>query len=223
MITMIEKSTLNFLKQLFQNNDKSWFDNHKDVYLAAKKNFEDFVTLIIHDFSTEEPDFGILNAKDCVFRIYRDVRFSKDKTPYKTHFAAGINKGGKRVHVPGYYLHINQDGNAFFGAGHWRPEKEDLAKIRQEIDYNLDEFESILETIYLHHKVLKMEDVEALKKVPKGYEKTNPAIEYLKMKSFVLEATFVKDEVLSEGFKNDILDLYYLFKPFNAFIERALD
>lgn len=220
---MIKKFTLDFLKQLSQNNEKSWFDLHKEDYLSAKKNFEDFVSQIIKDFSIEEPDFSILKAKDCVFRIYRDVRFSKDKTPYKTHFAAGINKGGKRVHVPGYYLHINQDGNAFFGSGHWRPEKEDLSKIRQEIDYNFDEFKSILDTIYLHHRILKMEDVEALKKVPKGYEKTNPAIDYLKMKSFVLEATFNKKEVLSEDFKKHILDLYHLMKPFNAFIERALD
>ena len=103
---MIQPKTLTFLRQLKKNNEKTWFDQHKEQYLAAKTDFEVLVARLIEGLGKTDPELGALRLKDCVFRIYKDVRFSHDKTPYKVHFAAGFNRGGKKVHYPGYYFHL---------------------------------------------------------------------------------------------------------------------
>src|ERR1041384_4820638 len=132
---MITASTMSFLKALKKNNNKEWFDKNKDKYLAAKENVENTVSDLIKTFSVFDKKLAGLNAKDCVFRIYRDVRFAKDKRPYKTNMGASINAGGKKAEVAGYYLHI-EPNNSFIAGGRWMPESDHLKKIRQEIDYN---------------------------------------------------------------------------------------
>src|SRR6185436_17723592 len=140
---MIQPTTLNFLKALKKNNNKEWFDKNKDKYLAAKENVEGFVDELIKSISTFDKGLMGLRAKDCVFRIYRDVRFAKDKRPYKTNLGASISAGGKKAEVAGYYIHI-EPGKSLIAGGRWMPSSDHLKKIRQEIDYNGKKIKKIL-------------------------------------------------------------------------------
>src|SRR5690606_21378467 len=142
---MLQSSTIKFLQQLEKNNNKTWFDEYRSNYADAKADFENLVTTLLEELCTLEPALGNQKAKDCVFRIFRDVRFSKDKTPYKSHFGAYFSKGGRKYEGAGYYIHIEPGGKSFAGGGLWMPEPSLLKKVRQEIDYNFKELQSILE------------------------------------------------------------------------------
>ena len=172
---MLQQSTLDFLKKLKKNNNKEWFDKHKGEYESAKEDITAFVEKMITSIGAFDPSVKELQPKDCLFRIYRDVRFSKDKTPYKTHLGAYISGRGKKSHGPGYYIHI-QPGNTFLAGGLWVPPTPELNAVRQEIDYNLEEFESILKNKEFKKNFKEMEQGEKLKSLPKGYDKEHPAI-----------------------------------------------
>ncbi len=219
---MIESSTMTFLKALKAQNERPWFQEHKAEYLKAKENFDSFIQQLLLELSKEDKGYGTLRVKDCVFRIYRDVRFSKNKTPYKSHLAAGISKNGKRVHYPGMHVHI-EPGNTYVGGGIWRPDKEMLYKIRQEIDYNLNDFETILRKGTFRKKLGTLTESDKLKRPPKGYDKENPAIEYLKLKSFIVHRKMNDKEVTSFHFLEDVMGLFKEMKPFLSFLELALD
>src|SRR6185295_5339636 len=143
LICMIQKSTLDFLKQVKKNNNREWFEKNKEKYLAAKANVDEFVDDAIKAFTSFDKSLAGLKAKDCVFRIYRDVRFTKNKSPYKTNMGASINPGGKKMEIAGFYLHI-EPGKSFLAGGRWMPSPEHLKKIRQEIDYNSKTIHKIL-------------------------------------------------------------------------------
>src|SRR5690606_37986107 len=130
-------ATIKFLKDLKKNNNKHWLDAHRKHYDAARKNFEEFLQQLIDKHALQDPTIKEQVAKQCMFRINRDIRFSKDKTPYKTHFAASINMGGKKSVFGGYYVHV-EPGGSFVGGGVWMPQPPELKKIRQEIDYCYD-------------------------------------------------------------------------------------
>ncbi len=219
---MPEPSTIKFLEQLKKHNEKPWFDAHKDQYLAAKNDFDNFIQKLLIEYGKTDPAIGMLNVKDCVFRIYRDVRFSKNKTPYKTHFAAGMNKGGKRVHSPGYYLHI-EPGNSYLGGGIWRPEKEALQKVRQEIDYNYEEFLAIIQRSRFQKTFGSLSTADKLVRPPKGYDADNPAIEYLKLRSFIGGCSLKDEALTSRNLVKKIASLFKELKPFIDFLQRALD
>ena len=140
---MLETSTIQFLKQLEKNNNKEWFDANRKKYETAKAEFAIFVQQVIDEFSKTDTTLASLKAKDCLFRINRDVRFAKDKSPYKTNIGAYFNAGGKKSMTAGYYLHI-QPGKSFIGGGMYQPEAAALKKVRQEIDYNFDELKKIV-------------------------------------------------------------------------------
>ncbi|HLO80078.1 MAG TPA: DUF2461 domain-containing protein, partial [Chitinophagaceae bacterium] len=125
---------LSFLKKLKKNNNKPWFDANRHLYVEAKVEFEDFVSSLITSYGKHDPAIAHLLPKDCIFRINRDVRFSKDKSPYKNNFGASITSGGKKSPFAGYYVHI-EPGAGFVGGGLWQPMPDMLAKVRQEIDY----------------------------------------------------------------------------------------
>lgn len=181
---MINESTFEFLEALAIHNDREWFQDNKFLYEAARANLIDFTTKIIQKVSDFDPLIqSDLDARDCVFRIYRDIRFSKDKTPYKTHLGIGISPQGKNFKGPGYYIHI-QPGNTFITAGSWRPEPDKLKAIRQEIDYSSSDFHSILEAPDFVKLFGDMDREDFLKTVPKGYDAGHPDIQYLKLKSF---------------------------------------
>jgi len=219
---MLQKATLTFLRQLKGHNEKSWFDAHKDQYLTAKADFEKFITQLLLEMGKTDQHMAALELKDCVFRIYKDVRFSKDKTPYKTHFAAGINKGGKKVHFPGYYFHAEPDGLTFCGGGIWHPAGPELKKIRQEIDYNFDEFLTIITNREFVKLFGALEDENALVRVPQGYMEDNPAIKYLKMRDYIVGTSFTDAQLTNKGLLKKVLHIFNTMQPFIDFLGRAL-
>ncbi|MCW3123287.1 MAG: hypothetical protein JWQ38_2779 [Flavipsychrobacter sp.] len=217
---MLQKRTLVFLEQLAKNNNKAWFDAHRDEYLAVKEDFEVLVGNILTGMAKTDAAYKEINAKDCIMRIFRDVRFSKDKTPYKTNLGAGLSRGGRKFMGAGYYLHIEPGGKCFTGGGMWMPEPPMLKATRQEIDYNLKEFTGIVENKQFKKLFGKVEG-EQLKKLPQGYEADNPAIEYLKMKSFTVGHNFTDAAVTTKGFEQKVTEVFAAMRPFIDFLNRA--
>ena len=220
---MLQPLTLKFLKSLAKNNNKPWFDAHREEYLEAKKDFENFVSKIIKETEKFDADIKDLQIKDCVFRINRDIRFSKNKTPYKTNMGASFDRGGKKSIYAGYYFHC-QPGEAFVGGGLWIPMPPDLKKVRQEVDYCFDEFEKIIGSkkfISVYGDLIK--DAEtSLVKVPQGFEKDNPAAEYLKLKSFIAMKKLDDATITSKDLVKTTLEAFETLQPLLAFLNRAL-
>ena len=221
---MLEPQTLRFLKQLKKNNNKNWFDAHRADYEAAKIDFQNFIQLVIDDLERKDLTIAGTNARECLFRINRDVRFSKDKSPYKTNFGASIKRGGKKSLFAGYYFHC-EPGNSFIGGGLWMPEPSQLKKVRQEIDYCYEEFKALLEGQNFratYGNIYQNDDIK-LSSVPKGYEKDNAAIEYLKLKCFIAE-TRVTDEELTKGsLHRKTVAAFEALQPLLLFINRTID
>ena len=222
---MITASTLSFLKSLKKNNNKPWFDANKSKYLEVRNNFEEFVALLLQKMTLFDEDLKELKYKNCLFRINRDVRFSKDKTPYKINFSASFNKGGKKSIYAGYYLHLQPGGNSFIGGGLWRPEPEQLKKVRQEIDYCFPEFKKIIEVpaFKKNYGGLEKDQNQMLINIPKGYEKENPAADFLRMKSFVATKNIADVDLTNPKFMNQIVDSYKTLKPLLNFINRSFE
>jgi uncharacterized protein (TIGR02453 family) len=218
---MLQKSTIDFLTKLGKNNNKPWFDKNRAVYETAKEDFEVFVTNLKDAMTKIEPAFKEQKAKDMVFRIFRDVRFSKDKTPYKAHFGAYLSKGGKKSPAAGYYFHL-EPGKSFVAGGVWMPENAILKSLRQEIDYNLKEFKGILNNASFKKLYKKLEG-EQLKTVPQGYNAENPAIEYLKMKSFIVTTKIDDKDLLSKTAIAKTMKSFIVMKPLVDFLNRAMD
>ena len=140
---MLEPQTLQFLRQLKKNNNKEWFDSHRAQYEAARIDFSNFIQLLIDALQKTDGTITGITARDCLFRINRDIRFSKDKKPYKSNFGASIKRGGRKSGFAGYYFHC-EPGASFVGGGLWMPEAPVLRSLRQEIDYNWEEFQALL-------------------------------------------------------------------------------
>ena len=145
---MLQKSTVQFLRDLKKNNSKEWFDTNRKKYESAKNDYEALVGDVIKQLSKTDESIAHLEPKQCVFRINRDVRFSKDKSPYKTNMGMYFSKGGKKSFYAGYYFHL-QPGGSFVAGGLWMPMPPELKKVRQEIDYNWEEFKKIVEILSL--------------------------------------------------------------------------
>ncbi len=222
---MIQAQTLQFLSTLKENNNKPWFDANRKTYETAKKNFAEVVQELIKgiekfDKSIEEAQ---LEVKNCTFRINRDVRFSKNKDPYKTNFGASFSKGGKKAHSAGYYLHIDPT-QCFLAGGIWMPEPDDLKKIRIEIDYNFDEFTNILNAGSFKNSFPNGLDREAATvRPPKGYDDANPAIEFIKLKSFTVSSVIDANEILKPNFAKTVLEGFKAMQPYIAFLNRAIE
>jgi uncharacterized protein (TIGR02453 family) len=221
---MIQSSTLKFLKKLKKNNNKSWFDAHRKEYEAAKSDFENFIQSVLDKHCKNDPDLSELTAKKCMFRINRDVRFSKDKSPYKTNFGASMDKGGKKSGFAGYYFHL-EPGKSFLGGGLWMPQPDALKKVRQEIDYCLDEFKKIINTkkFKMIYGDLYTGEGFQLSKVPQGFEKDNPAAEYLKFKSWLVLADLNDSELTSKDLLKKTIDSFYTLQPLVKFLNRPLE
>lgn len=221
---MLHSNTLTFIKKLTKNNNKPWFEENRHLFNEAKENFENLVKNIITAFGKIDPDIAPLEAKNCIFRQYRDIRFSQDKTPYKQHMGASFDRGGKKSGFAGYYLHIEPGNKSMAGGGIWMPEAEQLKKIRQEIDYSWDEFHSIINQPDFKNVYGDLEQGEfKLSREPKGYEKDNPAIEYLKLKSLVATQTLTYDDLVSKDLLQKIVAAFTTLMPLIKFINRSLE
>jgi uncharacterized protein (TIGR02453 family) len=221
---MLQSASIKFLKDLKKNNNKPWFDAHRKQYDSAKADFAQFVQAIIDGHAKNDPSIKNLVAKDCMFRINRDVRFSKDKSPYKSNFGASINKGGKKSMQAGYYFHF-QPGESFGGGGLYVPMPEDLRKVRQEIDYNLADFKKIInarafKTIYGD---LDRSAEFILSRVPKGYEPDNPAAEYLKFKSLIAMFPVKDADLTSKDLVKKTVAGFAALQPLITFLNNAIE
>ena len=219
---MLQSSTLTFLNNLKKNNNKNWFDEHRKQYNQAREDFLLLIDSLIKNIATFDPPIGNLSAKECIFRINRDVRFSKDKRPYKNNMAGYFNKGGKKSNGAGYYLHI-EPGKSFAAGGIWMPEPGVLANMRQEIDYNFEEWKSIVTKNSFRKIFIEGVKGETLTRPPKGYDESNLAIEYLKMKSFIISKPVSDTTLKSKTVCKEVAKLFQSMKPMIDFINRAAE
>ena len=221
---MLHSSTIKFLKDLKKNNNKPWFDTHRPQYETAKQDFAGFIQLLIDKHGVNDKSIATLKAKECMFRINRDVRFAKDKSPYKTNFGASINKGGKKSMLAGYYFHL-EPGRSFVGGGMYVPMPEDLRKVRQEIDYNLDEFKKLVgaKKFKSLYGDLDRSEEYSLSRVPKGYEPTNPAAEYLKLKSYIAFVSLSDADLTSKTLVKKAVDAFVTLQPLLNFLNAAVE
>lgn len=204
--------TLDFLRDLAQNNNREWFQANRARYDAAKSEFEGFVGRLLQGIETFEslPNTAV---KDCIFRINRDIRFSKDKTPYKKHFAAAVGPGGRHSGRIDYYLHLQPDGESFLGAGMWQPTPPHLAKFRQEVDYNVDELKAIIETPDFRAYFPEVSG-ETMKTAPKGYSSDHPEIDLLRRKELFFIHRYSDKDVIKPGFADEVVKGCRLIKPY---------
>jgi uncharacterized protein (TIGR02453 family) len=221
---MLQASTLKFLKDLKKHNNKPWFEENRTRFESAKEDFHGLITRVIERFGKVDPHIAPLEAKACIYRQYRDIRFSKDKTPYKHHMGASMERGGKNSGFAGYYFHCEPGNHSIVGGGLWMPPANDIKKVRQEIDYCYDELKTIINNKNFKSIYGDLERGEyALTREPKGYEKDNPAIEYLKLKSFVASRQLTDEELQSKELEKIILQAFTALHPFITFINRALE
>jgi uncharacterized protein (TIGR02453 family) len=221
---MLQNATLTFLKKLVKNNNKPWFDAHRNDYEQAKTDFEDFVQSLLDSHSKKDADLRGLTAKKCTFRINRDVRFSKNKSPYKNNFGASMDRGGKKSGFAGYYFHL-EPGKSFAGGGLWMPSPENTKKVRQEIDYCYTEFKKIVTAkkfTSLYGDLYTGENTQ-LVKLPQGFEKDNPAAHYLRFKSWLAIKDIPDDVITSPDLIKITLRAFETLQPFNHFINRSIE
>ena len=219
---MINPNTLEYLKNLKRNNNKGWFEEHRPLFEEARNDFASFVEAMIINIGSFDAAIAPLQVKECVFRINRDVRFSKDKTPYKVNMAASFSAGGKKATVAGYYFHL-EPGRSFAGGGFYTPQPEQLVKIRQEIDYNFSDWTKIIrEKAFQRHFANGIEGNGSLVRPPKGYEESNPAIEYLKMKGFIVTEAFSDVDLMNENAVAKVGASFKAMKPLIDFLNTAI-
>ncbi len=221
---MLQPTSVQFLKDLRKNNNKEWFDNNRKQYEQAKSDFERLTADVLERLGQTDETIAHLQPKDCLFRINRDVRFSKDKSPYKTNMGMSIARGGKKVNFPGYYFHF-EPGASFAAGGLWMPMAPELKKVRQEIDYNWEEFKKILESEEFKTVFgdLQKSGETSLSRPPKGYDATHPGIEYLKLKSFIASASVSDADILSTDLASKITAIFQALRPLIDFCNRALE
>ena len=222
---MLQSSTIKFLNNLKKNNNKPWFEKNRKVYEEAKADFAKFIQAVIDQHGKKDTSIKSLVAKDCLFRINRDVRFSKDKSPYKSNFGASINKGGRKAeNSAGYYFHL-EPGGSFAGGGIWMPMPDELKKVRQEIDYNFADFKKIIgskkfKSVYGD---LSKSAEYTLSRVPKGYEPDNPAAEYLKLKSYVAMVKITDADLSSKMLVKKTIAAFEALQPLIEFINESMN
>jgi uncharacterized protein (TIGR02453 family) len=219
---MISAATLQFLKALEKNNNRDWFLENKNKYDLAKSNYLNFVEEVLNGILKFDSSLAELNPKQCVFRINRDVRFSKNKEPYKTNFGASFSKGAKKIDTAGYYFHL-EPGACFIGGGLWMPQAPDLQKLRQEIDYCFKEFNGILQHKEFKKTFQGLSTDAKLARPPKGYDIDNPAIELLKLKSFTAITPLSDKEVLDPAIVKRTLSIFKTIAPLVHFLNRAIE
>ena len=221
---MLQPSTIKFLKDLKKNNNKPWFDKNRKVYESAKADFATFIQAVIDLHSKKDPSIKNLLAKDCMFRINRDIRFSKDKSPYKSNFGASINKGGRKaMNSAGYYFHL-EPGNCFAGGGIYMPMPDELKKVRQEIDYNFADFKKIINSKKFKsvYGDLDKSAEFTLSRVPKGYLPDNPAADYLKLKSYIAMIKIKDTDLTSKTLAIKTVAAFESLQPLIEFINEAI-
>lgn len=219
---MIALKTIEFLETLSENNNREWFNEHKSWYQESLKNVEETASFILTAIQKFDPRLAGVDVKKCIFRIYRDVRFSKDKAPYKTHFGVFFAPGGKNSFAPGYYFHL-EPNQSFIGGGVWMPPAPELFAIRQEIYYNFEEFKKITNEGLFKDKYPVLDDTFKNVKAPKGFEADFEGIDIIKHKCFFYAHQLTKQELTSPNFDQNIVELLHTILPLNQFLQRSTE
>ncbi|HNR18637.1 MAG TPA: DUF2461 domain-containing protein [Bacteroidia bacterium] len=218
---MLQPSTLSFIKDIKKNNNRDWFEKNKLRYENAKTDFESFVAGILNQFVKINPKLKGLEARKCTFRIYRDVRFSKNKDPYKTNMGASINEGGKKMEMAGVYVHIEPGGNSFIAGGRYMPMPPELKAIRQEIQYNTKAFKKIISEKNFKKYFGGLEEIK-LKTNPKGFDKDFADIELLKYTSYIATRKLDDKTIASKNFVKELTASYKAMMPLIKFLNEAV-
>jgi uncharacterized protein (TIGR02453 family) len=221
---MITKEALQFLEDLISNNNTDWMHANKKRYENYKKDYHNYITNLLSELKPLDKSLEPLEVKNCTFRINRDIRFSKDKSPYKTNMGVWFTQNKFRKNSPGYYIHYEK-GNSFIAGGVWCPEPEELKKIRKEIAFFHDDLETIVndKTFKKEYKDLTRDENNMLKKAPKDFDPNHPAIEFLKLKSFTASEKIDDQLFLDKDFSKIAAQKLIVLKPFNDFLNRALE
>lgn len=211
---------IQFLQELSENNNREWFQKNKNRYDASREKMLFLTEVIINEIRKFDSDIPLLEPKDCLFRIFRDVRFSNDKRPYKTNFGSFIAKGGRKSIYSGYYFHIDPSGS-FVGGGIYMPAAEPLKAIRQYIAENGEEFSSIITNKSFKNVFPEMMD-DKLKTVPKGYSPDHEFIDLLRYKSFAFSSQLSKSQILADNYVEILVNSFKTLYPVNRFLNEAL-
>ena len=218
----LAKETVVFLKGLAANNDRDWLQAHKKEFENAKDNFAAFIGELIAGISRFDREVGSLTPDACIFRIYRDIRFAKDKSPYKRNFGAYISPGGRKTNSPGCYIHIQPGGQSFLAGGKHMPESHEQHAIRRAVADRTDEFLKIINDKNFKKLYGEMDGAK-LKTAPKGFPADHPAIEYLKFKTYTVSHMIDKDKMLTDpDFPAYVVNACKEMKPFIDFLRKAL-
>jgi uncharacterized protein (TIGR02453 family) len=217
---MLNKKTFDFLNLLTENNNRDWFAQNKYLYEEAKADLFPFIAKLIAAFAAIDPQYAAdTEPKKALMRIYRDVRFSKNKDPYKNNYGIAFDVKGYGPTTPSYYLHL-QPGNCFFGVGFWQPETAVLKMIREEIDYNTAEFLAVIDDENFKH-CYKLSKEDQLKKAPKGYDADHPQIDLLKLKSFIAIYSIPDSEFFKPTIVDKLITAFATIQPFVLFLRKA--
>lgn len=221
---MITKEALDFLADLIANNTTEWMHANKKRYESYKKDYHNYIASILSELKPLDKSLEPLEIKNCTFRINRDIRFAKDKSPYKTNMGVWFTQNKNRKNAPGYYIHYEK-GNSFIAGGVWCPEASELKQIRKEIEFFYDDLEKIVtdKNFKKEFEAIDKEDKNMLKKAPKDFNPNHPAIEFLKMKSFTASSK-IDDELFTDNdFSKIVAQKLIVLKPLNDFLNRALE
>jgi uncharacterized protein (TIGR02453 family) len=221
---MITKEALQFLEDLIANNNTEWMHANKKRYDNYKKDYHLFIASLLAEMKPLDKTLEPLEVKNCTFRINRDIRFSKDKSPYKTNMGVWFTQNKFRKNSPGYYIHFEK-GNSFIAGGVWCPEPNELKQIRKEISFFYEDLEAIMNDnkFISEFGSLSRDESNTLKKAPKDFEPNHPAIEYLKLKSFTASTKIDDKLFLDKDFSKIVAQKLIALKPMNDFLFRALE
>ncbi len=206
----INKDSLDFLTTLGQNNNRDWFNANKERYQVARQKIVDFADALIVEMNKHDR-IETISGTRCMFRIYKDVRFSKEKIPYNKHWSGSLKRATKKLRG-GYYFRI-EPGNSGIAGGFWGPNAEDIKRIREDIDANYGDWQKLLSDPLIITTFGQLEG-EKLATAPRGYDKNHPAIELLRYKQFILRHRFTDEEVLADDFLAKVVDAYQQLRPF---------
>ncbi|WP_372801802.1 DUF2461 domain-containing protein [Lutibacter sp.] len=213
-MTTISKSTLEFLSRLKEHNNRDWFNEHKPKFQIEQNKVKQFYNSIMEQLKTHD---DIEQLK--MYRVYRDVRFSKDKTPYKPHFAGSFSRATKKLRG-GYYLRI-RPGESFLAGGFWQPNKEDLLRIRKEFEMDSQEIREIMNDKNFRNFFGKLQG-DSLKTAPRGFDKSHPDLDLIRMKQFIVVRNFSDEEVLASNFLEEIDQSYKAMRPYFNYMSEIL-
>ncbi|WP_396157562.1 DUF2461 domain-containing protein [Flavobacterium sp.] len=221
---MITKEALQFLEDLIANNNTEWMHANKKRYDNYKKDYHNFIASILAEMKPLDKTLDPLEVKNCTFRINRDIRFSKDKSPYKTNMGVWFTQNKFKKNSPGYYIHFEK-GNSFIAGGVWCPEPNELKQIRKEIAFFYEDLEAIVTNKKFKTEFVSLSSDEnnTLKKAPKDFDPNHPAIEFLKLKSFTASQK-IDDKLFTDAdFSKMVAHKLIVLKPMNDFLKRALE